>query len=123
MAEPFAEVLISSPASLSLSIDRSSPGRSPGWCSGLLSPIALLSSVLWLCAVRHRRQCSRAAAAATGRQPRGTLGRAVGLGLSVLFGVVPVAQTAADYMLRDQPRELADLFLDIPAARRAAQER
>lgn len=36
-----------------------------------------------------------------------------GLGLSVLFAVVPVAQMTTDYfLLRDQPRELGDRFLE-----------
>ena len=53
------------------------------------------------------------AAAATRPQPSGASAALAGLGLSVLFGVVPVAQIATEFVvLKDQPRELADQFLD-----------
>jgi hypothetical protein len=85
-----------------------------GLALGLLSPAALLSPVLWLVPLigiaanamalrRLSREGNRA----------GRPAALMGLGLAVLFGMVPIARMTTDYvLLKEQPRELADRFLE-----------
>jgi hypothetical protein len=114
MAESFAENLHQQSGEPELEYRSVEPWAIAGLVLGLLSPIALLSSVLWLTPLFGI--AANALALRRLQQDGNRAGRAAalaGLGLSVLFGVVPVAQMAADYMLlKDQPRELADRFLE-----------
>lgn len=114
MAEPFAANLTRQSGEPELEYRAVEPWAIGGLLVGLLSPIALLSQVLWL--VPLVGIATNALALRRLHQGANRVGRSaalVGLGLSVLFGVVPVAQSVADYIvLKDQPREVADHFLE-----------
>lgn len=114
MAEPFAENLHRQSGEPELEYRSVEPWAIAGLVLGLLSPLALLSSVLWLAPLFGI--AVNALALRRLQQDGNRAGRAAalaGLGLSVLFGVVPVAQMATDYvLLKDQPREMADQFLE-----------
>jgi hypothetical protein len=114
MSETFAESPHQHSGEPELEYRSVEPSAIGGLILGLLSPLALLSSILWL--VPLFGIAANALALRRLRQDPNRVGRSaalVGLGLSVLFGVVPVAQIATEYVvLKDQPRELADQFLD-----------
>jgi hypothetical protein len=114
MAEPFAASPHQQSGEPELEYRSVEPWAIGGLLLGLLSPVALLSSVLWLAPLfgiatnlvalrRLQQEANRAGRSAA----------LVGLGLSLLFGVVPVAQMAMDYLLlKDQAREVGDQFLE-----------
>jgi hypothetical protein len=114
MAEPFAANPPQQSGESELEYRPVEPWAIGGLLLGLLSPVALFSSVLWLAPLfgiaanlvamrRLKQEANRAGRAAA----------LAGLGLSVLFGAIPVAQMATDYLLlKDQARELADQFLE-----------
>ncbi len=114
MAEPFAANPHQQSGEPDLEYRSVEPWAIGGLLLGLLSPVAMLSSVLWLAPLFGI--AANALALRRLKQDTNRVGRSaalIGLGLSVLFGVVPVAQMTSDYfLLRGQPREMADLFLD-----------
>lgn len=85
-----------------------------GLVLGLLSPLALVGPLLWLLPPLG----IAASLLAIGRIARDASrsGRSialVGLGLSVVFGVAPAAQAGSAFLLLgEQPREVADAFLE-----------
>jgi hypothetical protein len=81
---------------------------------GLFSPLAFIGPLLWLVPPLG----IAASLLALGRLGRdgSRSGRSIalfGLGLSIAFGIAPAAQTAsAFFLLREQPREVADAYLE-----------
>ena len=114
MAEPLAVHSDRQPDPPDLEYRSVDPWAIWGLVLGLLSAVALLSPVLWLAPLfgiaanamalrRLSRENNRA----------GRPAALLGLGLSVLFGMLPIARITTDYiLLRNQPRELADRFLE-----------
>ena len=114
MAEPFAANPHQQSGEPELEYRSVEPWAIGGLLLGLLSPVALLSSVLWLAPLFGI--AANALALRRLNQEANRVGRSaalIGLGLSVLFSVVPIAQTVTDFfVLSAQPREMADQFLE-----------